>query len=97
MRNSAKQRAKKKGLPFDLELADISIPAFCPALGIPLFVGAGRGPKPNAPSLDRIVPELGYVRGNVAVISYKANAIKSTATAEEIERVAQWLRTISNR
>jgi hypothetical protein len=34
------------------------------------------------------------VRGNVAVISGKANLIKNFGTAEEHERIAAWLRAI---
>jgi hypothetical protein len=89
----AKQRAKEKGLSFDIEKKDIVIPAFCPVLGIPLKSNfGGRGGNDFSPSLDRIFPELGYVKGNIVVISKKANAIKSNATAEEIEKVANWVK-----
>lgn len=90
--SSAKQRAKEAGLPFTITEEDIIIPPCCPVLGIPLQRKAKRGGGDNSPSLDRIVPELGYVPGNIAVISNRANRIKSNATAEEIERVAAWLR-----
>lgn len=86
-----KHRAKKLNLPFDLEPDDIHIPKVCPVLNIPLKRNQGvgrRGASPNSPSLDRIVPELGYVRGNVMVISVKANSIKNDATPEELMRVA---------
>ena len=43
--------------------------------GVELLFGAGRN-NPDNPSLDRVVPELGYVRGNVRVISYWANRLK---------------------
>jgi hypothetical protein len=59
----------------------------CPALGVPLVFGRR---SPNNPSLDRIKPELGYVKGNIAVISRRANAIKQDATADELFRVAAW-------
>jgi len=49
------------------------------------------GARPDSPSVDRIRPELGYVPGNVAVISVKANFIKGNATAAEIRLVAEWL------
>jgi hypothetical protein len=67
----AKRRAAQVGVPFDLTSEDIDIPEVCPILGIPIDVqqGGARGPKDNSISLDRIVPELGYVRGNIAVIS----------------------------
>lgn len=82
MLRNAKQSAKKRGLAFDLELSDIVIPEVCPALGIPLFKNGARGP--NTPSLDRIVPSLGYTKGNVVVVSLLANRIKTDATTEQI-------------
>lgn len=86
----ARQRAEKNRVPFTLTEGDIWLPEFCPALGIPIF----RGTKihgPNSPTLDRIIPELGYVQGNVVVLSYKANTIKSNATPEELKRVAAFV------
>jgi len=95
--HSAKQRAKKIGVPFEIRPEDVIIPPCCPVLGIPLQAKFGRGGCDSSPSLDRIVPERGYVIGNIAVISNRANRIKSNATAEEIERVAAWLRTTLDR
>jgi hypothetical protein len=63
---------------------------FCPALGIPLEWGGKV--YHNSPSLDRIVPSLGYVKGNVAFLSHKANLIKSDATTAEICAVAEYLK-----
>lgn len=88
----AKRRATEKNIPFDLVLDDIKIPDFCPVLLIPLKFGVGR-PAGNSPSLDRVIPELGYVRGNVIVVSYRANTIKSDATAEEIMAVANFYKS----
>jgi ribosomal protein L9 len=42
-------------------------------------------------SLDRLNPSLGYIEGNVVVISMKANAIKNAYGAQDIARVAEWL------
>jgi hypothetical protein len=44
-----------------------------------------------SPTLDKIIPELGYVRGNIAVISHRANRIKSDATLAEVLKLAAWL------
>jgi hypothetical protein len=98
MFHSAKARAKKKGIVFDLEPSDIIVPEFCPALGIKLERARPSlctGTQPGrtkysdfSPSLDRIVPELGYVKGNVWVISLKANRIKNTATPDELQKIA---------
>ncbi len=81
----AKGRAKKRGLPFDLCEDDIVVPAICPVLGIPLCSGDLPGPGNNSPTLDRIDPKGGYVKGNVWVISGKANRCKNDATLDELK------------
>jgi hypothetical protein len=83
----AEKRAIKKGVPFRLTADDITIPDFCPYLGMPLKLNVGKV-GPDSPSLDRIRPELGYVPGNIQVISHKANSLKGSGTAEEHERIA---------
>jgi hypothetical protein len=90
MLNSAAERARRLGLPFDLVKVDIEIPDVCPALGIPLLVGGQGVPDDNSPSLDRLVPSLGYVRDNVVVVSVRANRIKNDSTIEELEAVASF-------
>lgn len=91
--SSARKRAADHGVPFTIEPADIVIPEFCPILDIPLGRGKGRGgSRPGSPTLDRIWPELGYIPGNVAVISHRANTIKGDATCEELTRVLSWVR-----
>ena len=83
---SAKRRALSQGIPFDIDYTDISIPEYCPLLGIKLNKHVGEGKlHDDSPSLDKIIPELGYIRGNVWVISSKANRIKSNATIELLD------------
>jgi len=89
----AKRRAKRKGVYFELRLCDIVVPSHCPALGIPLFVGDGYSSQ-NSPTLDRYIPSMGYVPGNVGVISALANSIKQNATPEQIQAVAKWALTV---
>jgi len=91
MLRTAKSRAKKRGVPFQLTPADIEVPAVCPILGIPIQ-RSRELLAPGSPSLDRIIPTLGYVPGNVAVISQRANTIKNSGTAAEHERIAEWMR-----
>jgi hypothetical protein len=86
--NSARHRATHLNLPFDLLLEDINIPERCPVLSIPIIVTRTR--TDNTPSVDRKRPELGYVKGNVSVISWRANRIKSGASPEELMRIARW-------
>jgi hypothetical protein len=85
----ARQRAAKLGIDFDLTLADIVVPERCPALGVELSVGK-RHARPHSPSLDRIDPSLGYVRGNVVVVSHRANSIKNDASIDELKRVLEF-------
>ena len=86
---SAAKRAKKKGIPFDIDESDIHIPELCPVLGIPIKIADGVV-SPNSPTIDRIMPSLGYTKGNIIVISFRANTIKSDATVEEIRKVADF-------
>lgn len=87
----AKGRAKKKGLMFDLSPNDIVLNERCPIMGVELDYAASIRQE-NSPSLDRIVPEKGYVKGNVVVISQRANRLKNDASVEEIERILSWLK-----
>ena len=90
-----KYRASKRGIPFNLTAEDVEIPDFCPVLGLPLYRNVGgRAQGPNSPTVDRINPNQGYVKGNVRVISSRANAIKSNATPEELLRVAAYFQEI---
>ncbi len=92
---AAKARAKKANVPFDITVEDIGpLPMYCPVLGIKMQTNLG-SPKDNSPSLDRIKPALGYVKGNIAVMSWRANRLKSDSTADELERVAAWMRQSS--
>jgi hypothetical protein len=99
MLSRCKYRAKQRGIPFDLTLEDISIPKTCPVLGIEIRqLSVDDDPKkgyhPNAPSIDRIIPELGYVKNNVRVISARANLLKSDATISELELVLNDLKRL---
>jgi len=86
MLSAAKSRAKRAGLPFNLTTEDIQIPDVCPVLGIEIKFNFGQ-PSDNSPSLDKIVPSLGYTRGNCEVISHRANMLKSNATVPEMEAI----------
>ena len=85
----AKSRAKARNIPFDLTARDVELPSFCPVLGIPLELGRGEQVD-GSPTLDRIIPERGYVRGNVIVISWRANRLKSNATIEELSLISDF-------
>jgi len=88
MLTSARCRAKAKDVPFDLELSDVVIPEVCPVFGY-TFNWEGKVTD-NSPTLDRLIPEKGYTKGNVRVVSHKANRIKNNATIEELRKVVEW-------
>lgn len=86
------EAAKKRGVKCTITSDDLIIPERCPVLDIPLTIGT-RGMSPNSPTLDRIDPTFGYVRGNVAVISWRANRIKGDQTDPAVfEQIAAYMR-----
>jgi hypothetical protein len=95
MLRDAGRRASKKTLNFDINFDYVRslVVSHCPILGIPLDWTCGRDvgntTLTRSPSLDRIDPTKGYVRGNVWIISHRANAIKSNATHEELKLVTR--------
>lgn len=91
----AKHRAKKFNLPFHITLDDIVIPETCPIFGTPLQVAVGRHNN-SSPALDKVIPELGYVKGNIRVISQRANVLKRDASLEELQMLVDGLRRITN-
>jgi len=86
---SKKARCYKED--FTIEFGDIHFPTHCPIFGIELDYYAD-SIQDNSPSFDRIDPTKGYVKGNVAIISMRANRIKNNGTAEEHEKIAQFMR-----
>jgi hypothetical protein len=95
MYSHAKKRAEDRNLPFNIIKQDIADAwpkdDYCPALRIPLRIRRGnKGPTDNSPSLDRVIPHLGYVKGNIAVVSRLANQIMSSARPSEVIKVGKW-------
>lgn len=82
----AKERARAKNVECTITPDCLSIPDKCPVLGTEFI--------PNteyAMSIDAIDPTRGYVPDNVQVISMKANAMKNSASKEELEKFAKWV------
>lgn len=97
--NRAKKRAKIKNVPFNLSSKELLplVPDACPIFGTPFsFTCNVSGGTDTSPSIDRIDPKKGYVIENIAIISVKANAIKSAYTADDLLKVAKWLKDIEN-
>ena len=93
----SKQRAERQGVPYNLtkEYVRSIIPEdkMCPILKVPFNYERGRGRTihPHTMSLDRIIPSLGYVEGNVMWISQRANTLKRDATTKEMCLVAWYM------
>lgn len=88
----ARQRAKRAGVPCTVEVEDIDLPTHCPVLGRALrsFEGCGKGPRNDSPTLDKIVPALGYVPGNILVVSQKANRLKNQLSPTQLALFARF-------
>jgi len=90
-----KSRCKRIGREFSIELEDIIIPEKCPVFGFELK----REDKQTwmcAPSVDRIDSSKGYIKGNITIVSRRANILKRDATVEELEQLLNYYKTLRN-
>jgi hypothetical protein len=86
----SKKRAKADEIPFSISADDIFVPTHCPVFGCELKFE--KGISNSQPSLDRLDNSLGYVPGNVRVISWRANYLKKDMTLEQMERMLQYMK-----
>jgi hypothetical protein len=92
-----KYKCKVNNIPFNLTLEDFVIPEKCPLLGTKLTVN-NKVHGVDTPTMDRIDPKGGYVKGNVWVISHLANVMKNEATLEQAEMLVEnWRKEIERR
>ncbi len=82
--------------PCTVTLEDIVIPRRCPVLNI-LLDPAAPPRDPALPSLDRINNTLGYVPGNVQVVSWRANQLKRDATLGELIQLGKFARKLQKK
>lgn len=82
----SRANAKLRGIENTLVIEDIpDIPARCPVFPwIKLEYRVGEGLSDGSPALDRIDNSKGYVRGNVRIVSNRANELKSDSTDQEL-------------
>jgi hypothetical protein len=91
---TAKAASKRLGRDFSITEEDIVVPEFCPVLGIPLsFAEYGR--HDASPALDRIDNSLGYIPGNVIVVSWRANRLKNDASLAEMVALSDFYLNLS--
>jgi len=93
-----KKRAKKNGMIFNLSVYDIpEIPDVCPILGIKIKANEFSSPLDSSPSLDRINFALGYIAGNIRIISNRANRLRQNGTIEEWKLLIKDAENIQNK
>ena len=100
--NSVRKRAKKNKIPIDLDF--ISFPNMldwlkhqprCECCKVMFNMGyknGKKGPRNDSPSIDKFHPDKGYVKGNVFLICWRCNKLKSDGTIREFELLIDWLR-----
>jgi len=89
--------AKKAGTPMEFDslrefvlYLDEIYPKKCPVFGERLVVGTKKH-HDMSPSVDKIIPEKGYVRGNIQIISYLANRMKNNASPRQLKQFSKWV------
>lgn len=85
--SSLRESALKRDIHFDLtvqDIMDVGRPKVCKYLEVELDYTSS-SVAPNSPSVNRIDPSFGYVKGNIEIISNKANSMLLNATREELK------------
>ena len=88
---SSKNRASKSGQFHTITQEDIVVPVYCPICGTKLRHSEIKGGASDSPTLDKIIPEMGYVRGNIAVICKLCNSTKGSGSAELHRKIADYI------
>lgn len=98
MFSSAKSRAKKNNLDFNLDLEYLTSIASdsCPVDGLPFdwdrqLIQDKTLPL-SVPSLDRVDSSQGYIKGNVQIIGWKWNSKKSNMNLEDLLLLVKYVR-----
>jgi len=78
----AKRRSKSRGIEFNIELSDLTVPDYCPLLEVK--IDNFNPDNGYHASIDRINPTKGYIKGNVMVVSFRANRLKNNSSSSEL-------------
>lgn len=79
----ARKRARDAGVPCTITLSWVEqrlARGVCGVTGLPLIFGASGGACPQSPSLDKLVPELGYTPSNTVLVCWGLNVLKGVDT-----------------
>lgn len=86
--------AKSRDSTLTITIEDLlPVPTHCPVFKTPLDYSSKKqgGRTEHSPSLDRVDSSKGYEKGNVAVISWRANRIKNNGTLEEHKQIVAFM------
>lgn len=89
-----KANAQRTGIEFTIDFGELEFPTHCPVLGIELDYFNDKRAE-NSVSFDQIIPGLGYVTGNVVIMSWRANRIKNDGTLQEHEQIVKFMKRYS--
>lgn len=98
-----KHRAVKNNIPFDLD-AEYMISLWDSQSGMCFYtdsilnINNNIKHNRNSASLDKIVPELGYTKGNVVWCTQRINVMKNDATLDEMKKwMPDWYRRVQTK
>lgn len=92
-----KASCKQRNIPYDLD--DIYLEQiwteYCPISGLKLEWSSSSKDRSreNVAELDRFIPELGYIKGNVSWVSRKMNNLKSDGSIKDFEQILDWMKS----
>jgi len=84
-----KENSTRTKHEFSILFDDLVWNKVCPILGLELDYFSTKA-SPNSVSFDRINSSLGYIKGNVQIISWRANNLKSNGTKEEFKLILDY-------
>lgn len=80
---STRRTAKLKGIEHSITVDDLVHSDICPLTGVMIDWGCSGRHLLN-PSVDRIDPTKGYIKGNVEIMSCLGNSMKNNASPEQL-------------
>jgi hypothetical protein len=89
MFQKAKKRREQEGHTLDFTLEDIKglVVETCPVFGVPLQYGGDDFNPVSSATIDAMNHSMGHVKGNLRIISAKANTVKNNSTPEEMKKL----------
>ncbi len=96
-----KGRSKNKNIPFNLTLEDLLLQynkqngkCFYTDIDMNIYYGKGHNRKDGI-TIDKIIPEKGYIKGNIVFCSFRANSAKLDFTLDEMKLwMPEWYKRV---